>query len=154
DSATRSCTRSPLSRGGCIGSSSAHQTGMSSTSSTTRTELARRAQPRLLWCDQGVRDTEVLIIGGGLSGIGAAIRLQQKGVPDFVLLEKADDIGGTWRDNTYPGCACDVPSALYSYSFAPKPDWTRAFAGQREIRIYLSEVAQRFGVMEHVQRRT
>lgn len=94
---------------------------------------------------------EVVIIGGGASGIGAAIRLRKAGLLDFVLLEKASALGGTWRDNTYPGCACDVPSALYSFSFAPNPEWTRAFAEQEEIRRYLVGVAERHGVVEHVR---
>jgi cation diffusion facilitator CzcD-associated flavoprotein CzcO len=92
------------------------------------------------------RDFAVLVIGAGASGLGAAIRLGQAGVDDLAVLEKAGSLGGTWRDNTYPGCACDVPSALYSYSFAPNPEWTRAFAGQAEIRAYLRDTASRFGV--------
>jgi cation diffusion facilitator CzcD-associated flavoprotein CzcO len=98
-----------------------------------------------------MRHEEIVIVGGGASGIGAAARLRQAGIEDFVLLEKGDALGGTWRDNTYPGCACDVPSALYSYSFAPNPEWTRAFAGQREIRSYLDGVAARQGVLPHVR---
>ena len=94
---------------------------------------------------------EVVVVGGGASGIGAAIRLRQEGITDFVLLEKSSALGGTWRDNTYPGCACDVPSALYSFSFAPNPEWTRAFAGQEEIRRYLVDVAARHGVLEHAR---
>lgn len=97
------------------------------------------------------RDFEVLVVGGGASGIGAAIRLLQAKVTDFAVLEKAADLGGTWRDNTYPGCACDVPSALYSFSFAPNPEWTRAFATQPEIRTYLRDTAERFGVIPHVR---
>jgi cation diffusion facilitator CzcD-associated flavoprotein CzcO len=89
---------------------------------------------------------EAIVIGAGLSGIAAAIGLRWEGVSDLVVLEKAFAIGGTWRDNTYPGCACDVPSALYSYSFAPNPEWTRAFAGQAEIRAYLERVAADHGV--------
>jgi cation diffusion facilitator CzcD-associated flavoprotein CzcO len=92
------------------------------------------------------RHFAVLVVGAGASGLGAAIRLSQAGVGDLAVLEKADALGGTWRDNTYPGCACDVPSALYSYSFAPNPEWTRAFAGQAEIRAYLQDTAARFGV--------
>ncbi|WP_216591280.1 flavin-containing monooxygenase [Streptomyces brasiliscabiei] len=92
------------------------------------------------------RDVEALIIGSGLSGIGAAIKLREAGVDDPVIVEKAADLGGTWRDNTYPGCACDVPSALYSYSFAPNPEWTRAFAGQPEIRSYLRNTAAAYGI--------
>src|SRR6266576_3214114 len=97
------------------------------------------------------RHFEVLVIGAGASGLGAAIRLGQAGVDDYAVLEKAADLGGTWRDNTYPGCACDVPSALYSYSFAPKPDWSRVFARQAEIKDYLHATAEGYGVSEHVQ---
>jgi cation diffusion facilitator CzcD-associated flavoprotein CzcO len=97
---------------------------------------------------------EVLIIGAGVSGIGAAIRLRQAGIDDFVVLEKAGDVGGAWRENTYPGCACDVPSALYSYSFAPNPDWTRAFAGQAEIWSYLHQVAIEHGVTPRIRFRS
>lgn len=96
------------------------------------------------------RGVEVLIVGAGASGIGAAVTLRRLGIEDFVVLEKSDSVGGTWRDNTYPGCACDVPSALYSYSFAPNPAWSRAFAEQPEIRAYLEDVARRHGVLEHV----
>src|SRR5690606_6667653 len=91
-------------------------------------------------------DVEVLVIGAGISGIGAAIRLREQGETDFIVLEKADSLGGTWRDNTYPGCACDVPSALYSYSFAQNPNWSRVFAGQAEILDYVNDVAARFQV--------
>ena len=75
-----------------------------------------------------LRSYDVLVIGGGFSGVGAAIRLREAGRTDFAVLEKASQLGGTWRDNTYPGCACDVPSTLYSFSFAQKPDWSTAFA--------------------------
>jgi len=71
--------------------------------------------------------TRALIIGTGFSGLGMGIELQRRGV-DFLILEKADDVGGTWRDNTYPGAACDVPSHLYSFSFEPKPDWPHVFS--------------------------
>ncbi|HEY2063566.1 MAG TPA: NAD(P)/FAD-dependent oxidoreductase [Amycolatopsis sp.] len=98
-----------------------------------------------------MRDYEVLVIGAGASGLGAAIRLTQAGVESLAVLEKADGLGGTWRDNTYPGCACDVPSALYSYSFAPNPEWSRAFAGQAEIREYLRDTAERFGVAGRIR---
>ena len=93
----------------------------------------------------------VVIVGGGFSGIGAAIRLLERGIRDFVILEKGERLGGTWRDNTYPGCACDVPSHLYSYSYAPKNDWTRAFAPAAEIQQYTLDVAEKFGVMPHVR---
>jgi cation diffusion facilitator CzcD-associated flavoprotein CzcO len=97
------------------------------------------------------RHVEVLVVGAGASGIGAAVTLRGMGVTDFVVLEKEASLGGTWRDNTYPGCACDVPSALYSFSFAPNPEWTRAFAAQPEIRAYLEDVARRYGVVDHVR---
>jgi cation diffusion facilitator CzcD-associated flavoprotein CzcO len=92
----------------------------------------------------------IAVIGSGFSGIGAAINLKRRGIEDFVVLERADSLGGTWRDNTYPGCACDVPSHLYSFSFAPNPDWSHVFSRQPEIRAYLKDVAQRFGVLPHL----
>lgn len=95
-----------------------------------------------------VRRTEILVIGGGLAGLAAAIRLRQEGRNDFLVLERGDDVGGTWRDNTYPGAACDVPSHLYSYSFALNPDWSRSFSGQREIQEYITRVARRYRVRE------
>ncbi|PAV24851.1 cyclohexanone monooxygenase [Tamilnaduibacter salinus] len=94
---------------------------------------------------------DVLVIGAGISGIGLGIRLQEAGITNFTILEKAGDLGGTWRDNTYPGCACDVPSALYSYSFAQKPDWSRAFAGQDEILAYVREVAESRGISGYIR---
>ena len=93
----------------------------------------------------------VAIIGSGFSGLGAAIRLKQEGIDDFVVLERSDEVGGTWRDNTYPGCACDVPSHLYSFSFAPNPDWTRDFSPQPEIFSYLRSCASRYGVIPHIR---
>ncbi|MHA7835076.1 MAG: flavin-containing monooxygenase, partial [Algiphilus sp.] len=80
-----------------------------------------------------------------------AIQLRKAGIKDFVVLEKAEDIGGTWRDNLYPGCACDVPSHLYSFSFEPKPDWSRMFAPQQEIWDYLKHCARKYGVLAHVR---
>lgn len=94
---------------------------------------------------------EVLVIGAGISGVGAAIRLLGEGINDFVVLEKASELGGTWRDNTYPGCACDVPTALYSYSFAQKPDWSRMFAAQPEIIDYVRATAERHRIASHVR---
>src|SRR3990167_4182294 len=79
----------------------------------------------------------VLIIGAGFAGVGLAIQLQKRGIDDFLVLEKAASVGGTWRDNHYPGAACDVPSHLYSYSFEPKTDWRRKFAPQAEIVAYI-----------------
>jgi cation diffusion facilitator CzcD-associated flavoprotein CzcO len=88
----------------------------------------------------------VAVIGSGFGGLGAGIKLLEAGVRDFVILERAASVGGTWRDNTYPGCACDVPSHLYSFSFAPNPRWSRSFSGQAEIRAYLEDVADRPGL--------
>ena len=92
----------------------------------------------------------VVVVGSGFSGIGTAVRLKERGIEDFVVLERAGSVGGTWRDNTYPGCACDVPSHLYSFSFAQNPDWSRAFSRQPEIREYLERVTDDFGVRPHV----
>jgi cation diffusion facilitator CzcD-associated flavoprotein CzcO len=94
---------------------------------------------------------EVVVIGAGVSGIGAAIKLKERGIDDVVILEKADTYGGTWRANTYPGCACDVPSALYSFSFAPNPDWSRLFATQPEILAYVEKVARDHGLDDHTR---
>ena len=102
--------------------------------------------------NQKIQDTivahhDVIIIGSGFSGIGAGIRLSQEGINDFIILEKHQNLGGTWRDNTYPGCECDVPSALYSYSFAQNKDWSKVFAGQEEILEYTEKTARDFGMM-------
>lgn len=93
----------------------------------------------------------VAVIGSGFGGLGAAVRLRREGITDFVVLERADSVGGTWRDNSYPGCACDVPSHLYSFSFAPNPDWPRTFSGQEHIRAYLEHVADTFGLRPHIR---
>ena len=90
-------------------------------------------------------DHEVIVVGTGFAGLGMAIKLMEAGV-DFLVLEQADSIGGTWRENTYPGCACDVQSHLYSFSFAPNAEWTRMFAPQPEIRAYLERCADDFAV--------
>ncbi|MCW2651739.1 MAG: hypothetical protein QOE41_4545 [Mycobacterium sp.] len=93
--------------------------------------------------------TRALIIGTGFSGIGMGIALQQQGV-DFLILEKADDVGGTWRDNTYPGAACDVPSHLYSFSFEPKADWRHVFSYQPDILGYLKGVTDKYGLRRSI----
>jgi cation diffusion facilitator CzcD-associated flavoprotein CzcO len=94
--------------------------------------------------------TRALIIGTGFSGIGMGIALQKQGV-DFLILEKADDVGGTWRDNTYPGCACDVPSHLYSFSFEPKATWSKLFSPQPEILEYLKGVTDKYGLRRYIR---
>lgn len=93
----------------------------------------------------------VAIVGSGFAGIGMAIHLVRAGIHDFVILERATALGGTWRDNSYPGCACDVESHLYSFSFAPNPDWSRKFAPQPEIWAYLERCAERFGILPHIR---
>jgi cation diffusion facilitator CzcD-associated flavoprotein CzcO len=94
---------------------------------------------------------EVAIVGTGFSGLGMAIRLLEAGERSFVVLEKADEVGGTWRENHYPGCACDVPSHLYSFSFEPNPRWSRMFAPQAEILAYLKHCADKYGVRPHIR---
>jgi len=94
---------------------------------------------------------DVLIVGAGFSGLGMAIKLKQRGGFSFLVLEKADSLGGTWRDNHYPGAACDIPSNLYSFSFAQNPSWTRLYPPQSEIKAYLESCADRFGVRPHLR---
>lgn len=93
----------------------------------------------------------VAIVGAGVGGLALAMGLLEDGVDDVVVLERSDGVGGTWRHNTYPGAACDVPSHLYSYSFAPNPYWSRAYAGQPEILAYLERCADERGVLPHVR---
>ncbi|SFP26906.1 Predicted flavoprotein CzcO associated with the cation diffusion facilitator CzcD [Amycolatopsis arida] len=93
----------------------------------------------------------VVIVGTGFSGLGMAIKLRKEGRDDFVILEKAHDVGGTWRDNTYPGCACDIQSHMYSFSFEQNPDWTRSFSPQREIWDYLRRVAEKYDLYRFVR---
>lgn len=98
-----------------------------------------------------VEKRKIVIIGAGLSGIGMAHQLLAKGESDFVILERASEVGGTWRDNRYPGCECDVPSHLYSLSFAQKTDWSRTYASQPEIQSYILALASRSGLREYVR---
>ncbi len=98
-----------------------------------------------------MRQTDIAIIGAGFGGLGAAIRLKQQGIENFVVLERGGEIGGTWLANGYPGCQCDVPSNLYSFSFAPKPDWTRSYPLQPQILGYMQDCARRFGIYEHTR---
>jgi cation diffusion facilitator CzcD-associated flavoprotein CzcO len=94
--------------------------------------------------------TGIAVIGSGFSGLAVAIQLRRSGRRDFVVLERGHDVGGTWRDNTYPGCRCDVPSHLYSLSFAPNPDWSESFSAQEEIYEYLRATVDRFGLARHI----
>ena len=92
-----------------------------------------------------------VIIGAGFAGLGTAIRLQQEGIDDMVILERDEQVGGTWRDNQYPGAACDIPSNLYSYSFAPNPDWSRSFSGAREILGYIHHLVNQFDLARYIR---
>ncbi|MFA9431717.1 flavin-containing monooxygenase [Egicoccus sp. AB-alg2] len=96
---------------------------------------------------------DVVVIGAGFSGLGAAVQLLRNGFDDLVVLDRGDDVGGTWRDNTYPGAACDVPSHVYSFSFAPNPDWSRSFSPQAEIHAYLRKIALEWGVLPRLRLR-
>ena len=97
------------------------------------------------------RSVSAIVVGAGFGGVAAAINLKRNGVEDLVVLERGDRIGGTWRANTYPGLACDVPSHLYSYSFAPNPDWSHRYSQGAEIRDYLEATAHRFGIDRHIR---
>lgn len=103
--------------------------------------------------DAGLDGThvDVLIVGAGFAGLGMGIRLARRGMTDFLILERGSDVGGTWRDNTYPGVACDIPSHLYSFSFRQKPDWSRVFAPGAEIQEYLRECAREEGLLPHLR---
>ena len=97
---------------------------------------------------------DVLIVGGGFSGLCMAIKLREAGMNSFLLIEKSDDIGGTWYDNRYPGCACDIPSHLYSFSFDLSPDWSRMYPGQQEIHDYLKRCVERYELSPHIRLNT
>lgn len=94
---------------------------------------------------------DTIVVGTGFAGLGMAIKLKEEGQNDFVILERAQDVGGTWRDNNYPGCACDVQSHLYSFSFEQNPDWSRMFARQGEIWAYLRACAEKYGLKPHLR---
>ena len=98
----------------------------------------------------GAPHVDVAIVGAGFAGLGAAMALRAAGREDFVVLERAETVGGTWRDNTYPGVACDIPSHLYSYAEHPNPGWSRRFAPGDEIRDYLERTAAGEGVLDRV----
>ncbi|MFZ5697111.1 MAG: flavin-containing monooxygenase [Pseudomonadota bacterium] len=99
-------------------------------------------------------DYDVLIIGAGISGLGVAIRLKENGINDFIILERADQVGGTWRDNRYPGIAVDITSFTYSYSFEQNPNWSRVFAPGSELQNYTERVASKYGIYPHIRFKT
>ena len=94
---------------------------------------------------------DTLVIGAGFTGLGAAIKLRAAGVDNLVVLERSDRVGGTWRDNTYPGAACDIPSLLYSFSFAKNPDWTRAYSPGEEICAHIEDLVDRFDLAPYIR---
>lgn len=98
-----------------------------------------------------MRTYDTLIVGAGFTGIGTAIKLIEAGVDDFVILDRSDRVGGTWRDNTYPGAACDIPSLLYSFSFVKKPDWSRAYSPAGEIRQHIEDMVDGFDLRRRIQ---
>ena len=100
------------------------------------------------------KNEHVVIVGTGFSGLGMAIRMKQEGIHDFTILEAAENVGGTWRDNTYPGAACDIESNLYSFSFEPNPEWSRTYAEQGEILRYLEHCAEKYGLLPHIRFKT
>src|SRR5690242_2696629 len=97
------------------------------------------------------RHVRVGIVGAGFAGLGMAIRLRQEGIEDFVVWERDPEVGGTWWANTYPGCQCDIPSHLYSYSFALNPEWRRTYATQPEIEDYLRRIADDYDLRPHIE---
>jgi cation diffusion facilitator CzcD-associated flavoprotein CzcO len=100
------------------------------------------------------QQVDIAIVGAGFGGLGMAINLERAGRRDFVVLERDGDVGGTWYANSYPGCQCDVPSNLYSFSFAPKPDWTHTYPEQPQILDYLRECVTRFGIGDRIRTST
>lgn len=97
------------------------------------------------------KHTNIAIVGSGFSGIAMAVRLKKAGREDFLIFEQANDVGGTWRDNTYPGIACDVPSNLYSFSFNLNPNWSKSYSGGKEIWNYLRDTAKKFGILQFIK---
>ena len=95
--------------------------------------------------------TRVVVIGAGFGGIGLGIKLKAAGLNDFLILERSDSVGGVWRENRYPGAACDVPSHLYSFSFEPRADWPRKYAGQADILDYLVHCTRKYGLEPHIR---
>ncbi|CPT70990.1 Probable monooxygenase [Mycobacteroides abscessus] len=96
-----------------------------------------------------IPDHHVVVIGAGIGGLCAGVRLQQAGIQDFVIIDRADDLGGTWRDNVYPGIAVDIPSVIYQFPFARNPQWSRVFAPGAEVQAYHRRVAEEFNLRPH-----
>ncbi len=122
-----------------------------STQAAAKKATAKKAAPKKVAAKREAKPASAVIVGAGFAGLGMAIRLKQAGVNDFVILERGDRVGGTWRDNTYPGAACDIPSNLYSYSFAPNPEWSRSFSGSSEILDYIHYLVDAFDLKKHIR---
>jgi cation diffusion facilitator CzcD-associated flavoprotein CzcO len=101
-----------------------------------------------------VTTRSIAVVGGGFGGVSAAVMLHRAGYDNVTVFERAARIGGVWHHNTYPGAACDVPSHLYEFSFAPNPNWSRRYARQAEIQAYVEEVARRYGVLDRIHTNT
>jgi cation diffusion facilitator CzcD-associated flavoprotein CzcO len=132
---------------------------MDTPSSLSKTSLSKSSLPKGSSSESsgsqgGGRDFPIAIIGAGFAGIGTAIQLLKAGIDSFTIFERAGEIGGTWRDNTYPGAACDVPSHVYSFSFEPNPNWSRAFAESWEIQEYLLGVVEKWKLRDHMRLNT
>src|SRR5437764_9302277 len=100
------------------------------------------------------RSRSVAVVGAGFAGVGAAVMLRRAGYNDVAVFEKGERVGGVWHHNTYPGAACDIPSHLYEFSFAPNPYWSRRYAPQAEIQAYLENVAREYGVLDRIKTNT
>ncbi|MBF1801610.1 flavin-containing monooxygenase [Alloalcanivorax profundimaris] len=122
-----------------------------STKSASKKAGAKKAPRKAAARKPAAKPASVLIVGAGFAGLGMAIRLKKAGIEDFVILERGEDVGGTWRDNTYPGAACDIPSNLYSFSFAPNPNWSRSYSGGAEILDYVHYLVSAFGLRKHIR---
>lgn len=120
--------------------------------SKDKTQIKTKQRSKSLAVQQSaLRVYDTIVIGAGISGIAAAYKMNQAGYHDYLVLEKANRVGGTWRDNNYPGCGCDVPSALYSFSFSPSHQWSHLFAKQPEILSYLEEVVQKYDLAQKIK---
>src|SRR5258708_22216696 len=111
-------------------------------------------EPAFPSSNSSVTTVDVLIIGAGFSGLCMGIKLLEAGMKSFLIIEKSADIGGTWWENRYPGCACDIPSHLYSFSFAPSTEWTRMYPGQQEIHDYLKRCVEHYGLAPYLRLNT
>ena len=131
--------------------SSKNSTRRNNTTKATSKKAAAPQPDQAEQLNQDVRVYDTIVIGAGISGLAAAHRMNELGYRNYVVLEKAHRVGGTWRDNTYPGCGCDVPSALYSFSFAPSHKWSHLFAKQPEILSYLEDVATQHELYQNIQ---